>query len=114
MRIILIVFSLMVIITCCKKQNVNESLPDQKLWIAHLYSGGIKCETSRYHPPDIKLVLNDAGINVYDVRIEEYDLCAACGCLQYAAMHYALIDSINFSLAERLGFLKRVPPSSIK
>jgi hypothetical protein len=109
MKIFIIALSLGIIITSCKKQNVVESVSDQKLWVSHFYTGGIQCDTNRYHPPDIKLVLEVAGITVYDTRIEGYGVCTACGCPQYAAMHYALIDSINLSKAESMDFSKNSP-----
>jgi hypothetical protein len=54
-------------------------------------------------------VLEEAGITVYDTLIVGYGVCAACGCPQYAAMHYAQIDSINLSKAESMGFSKSSP-----
>jgi hypothetical protein len=78
MKLLLIALSLVIIVASCKKQNVVESVSDQKLWVSHFYTGGIQCDTNRYHPLDIKLMLEDAGITVYDSRIEGYGVCAAC------------------------------------
>jgi hypothetical protein len=44
-----------------------------------------------------------------EIRIEEYGVCAACGCLKYAAIHYALINSKDSSRANELGFVQINP-----
>jgi len=84
---------------------------DQLTWVAHFYSGGIQCDTSsHYVPPDVAVVLAQAGVIVFETTVEPYAVCAACGCPSYAAMHHALIKKVDLSKAERLGFQERRPP----
>jgi len=85
------------------------------IWVAKFYSGGFQCDPiSRYVPPDVRQVLGEAGIPVFDIIIEHYGVCAACGCPTYAAMHYALINRFRLSRAERLGFVQKEPPEELQ
>lgn len=85
------------------------------VWVAKKYSGGIQCDPlSRYVPPDVSQVLGEVGIPVFDVIIEHYGICAACGCPTYAARHYALIHRFRLSRAELLGFEQRDPPEELQ
>ena len=111
MKIFLILLSTMVLFIGCNKHNEVEPTEEQKLWVSHLYSGGIQCDTSvSYKPPDVVVVLGEVGIIVFDTKIEGYAVCAACGCPTYAAMHYALIRAIDLSKANNLGFTQKDPP----
>jgi hypothetical protein len=95
----------------CHFVEVHRSPEEQKIWVAHFYTGGIQCDTSnKYQPPDIKVILENAGATVFDTRIEGYLVCAACGCPAYAAMHYALIKSSDLFKANNLGFSQKDPP----
>lgn len=81
------------------------------IWVAKFYSGGIQCDpSSRYVPLDLTQVLGEVGIPVFDIIIEHYGVCAACGCPTYVAMHYALINRFRLSRAELLGFEQKDPP----
>jgi hypothetical protein len=85
------------------------------IWVAKFYSGGIQCDPiSRYVPPDVRQVLGEAGIPVFDIIIEQYGVCAACGCPKYAAMHYALINRFRLTRAELLGFVQKEPPEELE
>ena len=78
---------------------------DQLVWVSQSYVGGIQCDpTTIYTPPDVRIVLGSAGIEVYDTTIEFGLVCAACGCPTYAAMHYALISDADLAKAQELGF----------
>jgi hypothetical protein len=80
-------------------------------WVAKLFVGGRQCDTSsHYTPPNVEKILNDAGISVYGITVEPYGVCAACGCPQYAAMHYALIGKQDLARAMQLDFQQKNPP----
>lgn len=80
-------------------------------WVAKLFVGGIQCDTSsHYAPPNVEKILNDAGISVYGTTVEHHGVCAACGCPQYAAMHYALIGRQDLARAMQLDFQQKDPP----
>jgi hypothetical protein len=82
-----------------------------QLWVAQFYSGGVQCDTSsHYTPPDIKSILNRAGIYVADTEVEMYGTCDGCECPAYAAMHYALIYESDIDRAQRIGFRPRPLP----
>ena len=85
------------------------------IWVAKFYSGGFQCDTShRYVPPDVTQVLGEVRIPVFDIAIEYYAVCEACGCPTYAAMHYALVNRVQLSRAERLGFVQKEPPEELQ
>jgi hypothetical protein len=85
------------------------------VWVAKMYSGGFQCDPlSRYVAPDVRQVLGEAGIPVFDVIIEHYGVCAACGCPTYAAMHYALVHRFRLARAELLGFAQKEPSEELQ
>lgn len=101
----------------CREMSGPNNMPilppvvDELIWVATFYVGGIQCDPiDHYTPPDIKFVLNEAGIQVYDTAIEYYSVCAACGCPTYAAMHFASIHKDFLEQAEKLGFHQHDPP----
>lgn len=82
-----------------------------QIWVAQFYSGGVQCDTSsHYTPPDIKSILNRAGVYVADTAVEMYGTCDGCECPAYAAMHYALINESDLGRAQRIGFKPRPLP----
>lgn len=84
---------------------------DEFVWVARAYSGGRQCEpTIPYTPPDIESVLGEAGIEVFETRVEHLAVCAACECAAYAAMHYARIRKADLVKAQALGFEEKTPP----
>ncbi|MDI6802348.1 MAG: hypothetical protein QME58_00695 [Bacteroidota bacterium] len=111
-----IILMLIAIVSCREISGPNSSEPiiqpvDELIWVATFYFGGMQCDPNdRYTPPDVKLVLNGAGIPVYETAIEYYPVCAACGCPTYSAMHYALISKEFLARAEQLGFQQKDPP----
>lgn len=75
------------------------------MWVAARYSGGRQCETApRYSPPDTQQLFKKAAIHVYKFEVEANMVCAACGCPQYSATHFALIKKNHAEEARKLGF----------
>lgn len=116
-----IILMLVAIISCReisgpnRPNNSEQIIPpvDELIWVATFYVGGRQCDLSdNYIPPDVKNVLNEVGISVYDTAIDYYAVCAACGCPSYAAMHYALIGKEYLEKAEQLGFRQKDPPAT--
>ncbi|MDP2208035.1 MAG: hypothetical protein Q8K98_04575 [Bacteroidota bacterium] len=111
-----IILMLLAIVSCREISGPNNPEPiipsvDELIWVATIYVGGRQCDPAdRYTPPDVKLVLNEAGIAVYDTAIEYYLVCAACNCPSYAAMHFASISKKQLEQAEQLGFQQKDPP----
>ncbi|MDP2208044.1 MAG: hypothetical protein Q8K98_04620 [Bacteroidota bacterium] len=112
-----IILMLVAIVSCREISGPISSEPivppvvDELIWVATLYVGGRQCDLNdSYTPPDVKLVLNEVGIRVYDTAIEYYAVCAACGCPSYAAMHFASISKEHLEQAEKLGFHQQDPP----
>lgn len=84
---------------------------DQLTWVAKLYVGGWQCDPAGiFIPPDTKRLLNQAGISVFETKIEPHPVCAACTCPSYAATHYALIKKEHLTRAEQVGFEQKDPP----
>jgi hypothetical protein len=82
-----------------------------QIWVAQFYSGGVQCDSSsHYTPPDIKSILNRAGVYVADTAVEMYGTCDGCECPAYRAMHYALINKSDLGRAQRIGFRPRPLP----
>jgi hypothetical protein len=101
----------------CHNQSVIGSRPPdhQLVWVSIFYSGGKQCNRAdSYQPPEIKQVLNQSHIRVFDVKIEVQSVCEGCGCPQYAATHYALIDKAYLSKANSLGFVQNNPPNYLE
>jgi len=88
----------------------NEIPSGNLVWVGKLIVGGVQCDTIHYSPPNTKELLNNAGIPVVDTMTEYLSTCAACGCPDYAAIHFALIDKIYIRAAEKLGFIIRPLP----
>ncbi len=82
------------------------------VWVGRMYVGGVQCDAEVYLPPDTRQLLEGAGIEVNDVFVEGYGVCAACGCPDYAAMHYVLIGRNDLPEAEALGFTPMDPPGT--
>lgn len=113
-----IILMLVAFISCREISGPNNPEPiippvvDELIWVATLYVGGRQCDPNdRYTPPDVRLVLNEAGIPVYDTAIEYYAVCAACGCPSYAAMHFASISKEHLEQTKKMGFHQQDPPS---
>lgn len=81
------------------------------VWVAQYFSGGAQCEPgSKYDPPDVKQLLERAGIVVYETRKKSQLRCLACSmCPSYAAIHYARIQRNKVDAAQRLGFWPKDP-----
>lgn len=109
---ILCTIALALLVASCDLSTLsNENLPPQKLtWVAKDYSGGVQCSSHNYEPPDIENVLEENGIAVYAVEIRHQPTCAACGCPDYAATHFAQIKWVQLDEARRLGFRQKQPP----
>ncbi|HLF14737.1 MAG TPA: hypothetical protein VI932_07600, partial [Bacteroidota bacterium] len=80
------------------------------VWVGKMYVGGVQCDSEFFSPPDTRALLEGTGIEVNDVLVEGYYVCAACGCPDYAAMHYALIGRDDLAEAGALGFTPADPP----
>jgi hypothetical protein len=85
---------------------------DGDTWVAKFYQGGAQCDAEVYRPPDTRGLLEGAGIAVLDVAEEEYAVCAACGCPDYAGVRYALINESDIGKAGGMGFQPSDPPSA--
>lgn len=83
---------------------------DELAWVAKDYSGGLQCTADDYEPPNVESVLEEKGIAVYETEIHHRPVCAACGCPDYAATHYAQIKRAQSGEAEQLGFRQEQPP----
>ena len=88
------------------------AVADDSLWVAKDFAGGRQCEpTANYDPPDVKRLLEKAGIPVYETRVESLLVCMACSiCPDYAATHYASIQQNKAGVAQQLGFIPKQPP----
>jgi hypothetical protein len=110
MKILLSLMMMVVIFVGCNDAKSINSPEVSKVWIAKFYTGGRQCDLSHYYqPPDIVKVLGDAGVKVYDIKIDMYGVCAACGCPQYSARHYAQIDEPDLQKAIAIGFTQSDP-----
>lgn len=111
-----IILMLVAIVSCREISGPNspeQIVPqvDELIWVAIFYTGGIQCDPfDSYTPPDVKIVLNGAGIPVHETTIEYYGVYLVCGAPSYAAMHYAQIGSEHLAKAEQLGFHREDPP----
>ncbi len=85
---------------------------DELVWVSISYVGGVQCDpSSHYTPPDVRQVLNDADVSVFDTAIEGSPVCLACTCPSYAAMHFAQIKKDDVEKAEQAGFQQTDPPA---
>lgn len=56
-------------------------LADELIWVSILYIGGVQCDpSSHYAPPNVRQVLNDADVAVFNTAIELHPVCLACSC----------------------------------
>ena len=79
---------------------------DPLVWVSRAFSGGQQCDPNdRYTPPDTAQLLRSYGVTVFEGRVEMLYVCAACGCPQYAALHFALIRAEDLALAKDAGFV---------
>jgi hypothetical protein len=86
------------------------SEPTEQIWVGRDFVGGKQCDPhERYSPPDVKALLEQAGIPVAEIRIEHQHVCMACGCPSYAATHFARISRTSMEAAQRLGFTPKQP-----
>ncbi len=84
--------------------------PDALVWVATDVSGGVQCISDDYHPPNVERVLEAEGIPVYETDVRRHGVCAACGCPDYAATHYAQIQRTMLDEAKHLDFRQERPP----
>jgi hypothetical protein len=96
----------------CLSVSAYDAVADDSLWVAKDFAGGKQCEpTSKYDPPDVKRLLEKAGIPVYETRVESLFVCMACSiCPDYAARHYARIQQNKADIAQQFGFNPKQPP----
>jgi hypothetical protein len=74
--------------------------------------GRRQCEPGEpYVPPDAKTLLAEAGVEVYETRMESLAVCEACSCPAYSALHYALVPKARLASARQAGFEPRDPPA---
>lgn len=91
--------------------RANISHSDDLAWVAHQFTGGRQCQLDGpYTAPDTEILLANAGIEVYETRIETLAVCEACTCPAYSAWHYALIPKARQAAAQMAGFKPRDPP----
>lgn len=115
-RVALASIAVLVLFTGCERvmdilrPEATRPLGDELTWVAATFSGGRQCLPSEpYTPPDLKAILGEARVTVYETRIEHLAVCAACSCPAYAATHYALIKKVDLAKAQDLGFHEGYP-----
>lgn len=75
------------------------------VWMVKEVAGGRQCMPRvEYIPPDLVLLLNEAGIAVYAYEVQARPICRACSCVSYSAFHYVQVPADDEERVAALGF----------
>lgn len=103
--------SLLLVLGACNINSGDGLIGGDRTWVAKQFTGGRQCSPEEeYEAPDVEALLEGEGIEVFDTEVEHHPVCAACNCPDYSATHYALIDDDQPSVAQKLGFERKIPP----